>query len=336
MFKHWHPGRWRLLVGWSCVACAATVQSAQKPLDPGHVKPSANAPAGTLPDGDRALKPDPKSAAEYAARGNAEQEQGKRQEAMVDYNRAIELAPTQAGLYTGRAILKGLLADPQGAIADHTKAIELDPNSADSYSDRGMDKLQTGDLAGAASDCDKGVELEPESPEVYRNRGILRQATSHWQEALEDYQRAIERGGDDDGYTQFYSWLERAHGGLREVADRELTDYMRKMWPVMEEKWSGQVAGFLLGKVKEDAFLNAASSSDANKDAGQHCEAFYYAGMVRLLAGDKDAAAEDFRRCLATGKRTFTEYQFAKAELAALQTQNQETPAPARESPFPR
>ena len=319
MFKKWPSRRWLLLVGWCCVIRTASVQSAQKPLDTGRVKPGVGGPAGTMADGDRALKPDPKSAADYAARGDAEQEQGKRQEALTNYDRAIELAPTQAGLYTGRAILEGLLADPQGAIADHTKAIELNPDSADSYSDRGMDKLQVGDFAGAVPDCDKGVELEPGTPEVYRNRGVLRQATGHWQEALEDYQRAIERGGGDDGYTQFYSWLERVRGGLREVADRELTDYMRKMWPVMEEKWSGQVAGFLLGKVKEDAFLSAANASDANKDRGQHCEAFYYAGMVRLLAGDKDAAAEDFRRCLATGKQTFTEYQFAKAELAALE-----------------
>jgi len=40
--------------------------------------------------------------------------------------------------------------------------------------------------------------------------------------------------------------------------------------------------------------------------------------MKKLLSGDKTAAADYFRKCLATELRHFDEYQFAEAELKAL------------------
>jgi hypothetical protein len=40
--------------------------------------------------------------------------------------------------------------------------------------------------------------------------------------------------------------------------------------------------------------------------------------MKKLLAGDKSATADCFKKCLATEQRIVTEYQFAKAELKAL------------------
>ena len=43
--------------------------------------------------------------------------------------------------------------------------------------------------------------------------------------------------------------------------------------------------------------------------------------MKRLLAGDKATAADDFRKCVATDMRTYTEYQFAQAELKTLAPQ---------------
>ena len=58
--------------------------------------------------------------------------------------------------------------------------------------------------------------------------------------------------------------------------------------------------------------------ADAEKQRGRQCEAWYYAGMKRLLDGDKAAAADSFRQCLATGKGTFAEYDFAAAELRAM------------------
>ena len=79
---------------------------------------------------------------------------------------------------------------------------------------------------------------------------------------------------------------------------------------------------FLLYQISESDLLVGATSPDVEKDRAQHCEAWYYAGMKRLLAGDKKTAADCFDKCLGTQENTFDEYMLAKAELKSLGTTN--------------
>jgi hypothetical protein len=65
--------------------------------------------------------------------------------------------------------------------------------------------------------------------------------------------------------------------------------------------------------------IAAAASPDGPKDKGQHCEAWYFAGMKRLLAGDKPGAIEAFHKCLTTGQKDYCEFLLAEAELQALE-----------------
>ena len=46
--------------------------------------------------------------------------------------------------------------------------------------------------------------------------------------------------------------------------------------------------------------------------------AWYYAGLKRLLNGDRAGAAEALRKAVATGEKTTNEYDFAEAELKDL------------------
>ena len=63
---------------------------------------------------------------------------------------------------------------------------------------------------------------------------------------------------------------------------------------------------------------SAAASPDKKKDSEQHCEAWFYAGMEKLLSGDKNTAANYFHKCLATQEKDFIEFQLAQSELKAL------------------
>ena len=47
-------------------------------------------------------------------------------------------------------------------------------------------------------------------------------------------------------------------------------------------------------------------------------EAWYYAGLKRLLNGDKAGAAEAFRKAVAAGEKTTNGNDFAEAELKDL------------------
>jgi lipoprotein NlpI len=78
------------------------------------------------------------------------------------------------------------------------------------------------------------------------------------------------------------------------------------------------VKAYLLGNLSEADFLAAAASPDAKSDRPHHCEAYFYAGMKNLLDGNKPAASEFFKKCVATGQKGVGEYAFAKEELKAL------------------
>jgi lipoprotein NlpI len=82
---------------------------------------------------------------------------------------------------------------------------------------------------------------------------------------------------------------------------------------------ASKIARFLLDQISETEFLAGAVSSDVERDRAQHCEAWYYAGMKRLFAGDKKAAADCFDKCLGTQENTFDEYLLARAELKSLE-----------------
>ena len=99
----------------------------------------------------------------------------------------------------------------------------------------------------------------------------------------------------------------------------ELTAYLDKRGSAAPGDWVSNVAGHLLGKVSEADLFAAAKSADSNQEHGQLCEAWFYAGMKKLLSGNKTAATDYFKKCIATEQRTFTEYEFAEAELKRLE-----------------
>jgi len=78
------------------------------------------------------------------------------------------------------------------------------------------------------------------------------------------------------------------------------------------------VGYFLVGQLKESELFKLAENSDKKRDNNQHCEAYFYAGTKRLIAGDKTTALEYFEKCIATDAKGYTEYQSAAAELHLL------------------
>ena len=82
--------------------------------------------------------------------------------------------------------------------------------------------------------------------------------------------------------------------------------------------WTAQIGRFLLDQISESDFLDGATSPDTEKDRAQHCEAWYYAGMKSLLAGDKKTAGDYFNKCVGTREKNLYEYILAQAELKSV------------------
>ena len=134
--------------------------------------------------------------------------------------------------------------------------------------------------------------------------------------ALADLKRANDRERQD--YARLLIWLIRSRGGETDAANKELTACLDKQWNASPDDWPSNVARYFLGKISEADLFAAAKSSDANNERRRFCEAWFYAGEKKLLVGDKAAAGNYFRKCIATEQRDFAEYILAESELKAL------------------
>ena len=123
---------------------------------------------------------------------------------------------------------------------------------------------------------------------------------------------------NDKDYPHLYIWLLSARLGETDEASKELSAYMDKRLNAAPGDWVSKVAGYLIGTVTEADLFSAAASPDTAKAQGQYCEGWYYAGMKKLLSGDKKTATDYFQKCLATDMKGFIEYQLSWSELKAL------------------
>jgi lipoprotein NlpI len=125
-----------------------------------------------------------------------------------------------------------------------------------------------------------------------------------------------------DEYSSFGVWLSSSRLGETESATRELKEYLANRQISNSDDWPSQIGRFLTDQITSQELLTAAQSADTKKDKEQHCEAYFYIGSKRLIAGDKAGAAASFEKCVATGVHGFSEYQTAKVELRLLENAN--------------
>lgn len=164
------------------------------------------------------------------------------------------------------------------------------------------------------ADYTKAIEVNPKYAQAYHSRGRLRYDQRTWTEALVDFTKAAELDAARD-YAQFRLWLLRARLGETESANQKLQSYLATRKPLKAPDWELTVGRHLAGQLAEPELLAAAKNADPEKEAGQLCEAYFYAGSKRLLAGDKATAADYFQKAIATDQKSYEEYRTAAAEL---------------------
>ena len=198
-------------------------------------------------------------------------------------------------------LLKALLV---AASLSDVRSAAIAQSSAVDYFNRGVAEKAKGNLEGAIADYTRAIELDPKYAAAYFHRGIAKQAKDDLKGAIGDINGAIE-SNDQDFYPRLFLWLMRSRLGQSDPANKELAAFLYKRRDATPEEWTSKVAGHLLGNVSEADLFAAAKSSDAKKQRGLFCEAWFFAGMKKLLGGDKATAADYFRKCIATGQTNF-------------------------------
>jgi len=282
---------------------------------------------GAIAAYDQLIALDPKDWYSYACRAMAKGSKGDWDGAIADYDQDILIEPTDFNAFHNRGQLKQKKGDLQGALADFNQAIALGMHDGYVYRERAGIKKVLGDWDGALADYDQVITLDPKNgdafvnlDEAYFNRGNIKLAKRDLPEAIADYNQAIRLHAEDTQSAYFSIWVAQQLQGKKAEADSQLSSEMAKSagftW-----YWPSKISAFLLDQMSESDFMNGATSSDAKTDGIQHCQAWYYAGIKHLLAGDKSTAADDFRKCLVTNQKDESSYFFAEAELKAIEKQ---------------
>jgi tetratricopeptide (TPR) repeat protein len=277
-----------------------------------------------IADLNHAIQLSPKFARAFNDRGSIKATIKEIDGAIADFDHAIQLNPQFIQAYMNLGSVEADSGDLNAAIANFNQVVQLDPDSVEAFESLGSAKARKDDLQGAIADYDQAIRLDPKNFAAFQKRALTRQLKGDFEGALSDLIHCDELAppGESRDYAHLDSWLVRLRQGQSAEANRELAAYFSSRRNTTATDWVSKIARFLLDQISDTEFLADAASTDVEKDRASHCEAWYYAGMKRLLEGDKKTAADCFRKCLATQETTFDEYMLARAELKSLETTN--------------
>jgi tetratricopeptide (TPR) repeat protein len=305
-----------------------------------------------IEDCGKAIELAPRNGRAYYIRGEARR--GKREEAaaLKDFDKTLELEPKHPRALQARGGTKEALRDFDGALEDYTRLVELDPDDPVAFVLRAGTKMRLGIYEGALEDLDAALFAEdpddpdrglhvararallalgrkeaaetelakaaepPEDADAIEDRGRYYFDTGRPKEAAADLSKAIRMDPTGHDYARLFLFLARSKLGESAPAADELKTYVGGR--EKKDDWYSTVAGFLCGRLTEADLFAAAKSGSPQIAIEQGCEASWYAGSVRLLAGDAAGAKALFERCVKTDVRTFIEYESAKAALGAM------------------
>ena len=229
----------------------------------------------------------------------------------------ISSRPANADAHNIHGVSLAALGRREDGIAALKRAIKLNGNAASYHANLGEILRQAGRLDEAAEAIERAIELDPNNAWAYAVRGNAHYLQEEWTDALADFRCACELKRKED-YSHLFIWLVQTRLGETQAANKELIAYLAGSEDAPPGAWVSTVAGHLLGDVSETDLFAAAKSPNSKKERGQLREAWFYAGMKKLLSGDKVAGMEHLRKCLATQETTFSEYEYAEAELKRL------------------
>jgi TolB protein len=264
----------------------------------------------------------------YRGRASAKFRKHDYDGAIEDYTAALRTGESAAG-YKQRGDAKRNKGDNDGAIQDYTAALGVDPKYAEAYSNRASVKVGQRDYDGAIQDYTAALGINPKSAHCHQMRAWVCYRRGMWSEVVADLQRACELDSSWQDYPRAFIWLARARASPEE-ATRELKGYLQTRKRSDTEEWPLKVVSFLAGDTTEEDLLAATKTKDEKTTRERKCEAYFYAGVRRLLADDLATARDYLRRCLATGCEDFIEYGAAEGELERLRARSRRQTEPTR------
>ncbi|MCX7348242.1 MAG: tetratricopeptide repeat protein [Alphaproteobacteria bacterium] len=111
----------------------------------------------------------------YFNRGNAFDDNGDHDGAIIDYTESIKLKPDYMLNYMNRGLSYLSKQDYDNALADFTQAVKVEPDSGKAYYNQGRALEAKGDLANALASYQKASELAPNNKTVQKKIAEIKQ-----------------------------------------------------------------------------------------------------------------------------------------------------------------
>ncbi|HEV2318701.1 MAG TPA: tetratricopeptide repeat protein, partial [Verrucomicrobiae bacterium] len=256
----------------------------------------------------------------YSLRANVNCRLKDRAGAMADANSRIGLNEADYSGYLTRATVELMWNEFSAASNDLRTAVGINPTNSEIYLYYGMLEQKTGKYNDALADYNRRLVYEKEGlerfhlAEIYEAIGYVHAEMGQWQLALDAFRKEMQFDSPPPD-SRFEVFLIECRLGQTQQAKKELSAYILSIPPAKARDWAATKARYLAGILNEANFL-AQAKSTAKRPTDipmQTGEAWYYAGMEHLLAGDKNGASERFKNCLKAGDDNSDEYMVARS-----------------------
>lgn len=269
----------------------------------------------------------------FLARGLAYDRKDDYENAISDFNQAIRLKPDFAVAFYSRGLTYHSKVDNNRAIADFDRTVRLDPDFVEAFSARGNSYRRTGEYGQAIADYDHAVRLDPNAVEAFLDRGLTRFYQGNVDAALRGIRKSVALVPGLP-YPPIWAAIARgwqARGGFKGLAKNRddpaiaekahaaaKAEIKNLMHGPSTANWPGPVQALFAGKKTPEELFELAESGTEKRRREKTCEATYFVGQFRLLAGQIEEAMTLFERASRTCPKNFIEYTAAGVETARI------------------
>jgi len=262
-------------------------------------------------------------AATRLLRGQAYRRVDQYDAAIADFGAVGRQDPDNREVYRASGLLALEMGRFDRAEADLAEQVRRAPSDATAWRNLGWARWGLGRYEDAIEPFTQAIDADPYNFHGYLGRGVTRLFMGQTEAALPDLERSTVSDQQRTDYGHFFLSLARMRAGQVDQARaslRAMEDQAdpRRMTGNTTALWRNAVRSFLLGDLNEVELLEYLNETGSVPDPNIAVEGYYYIGMMRLLAGDRDGAIEFFRHSIATEVYNYYEYHGAVAELRAL------------------
>ncbi len=261
---------------------------------------------------DETVKSFPNMALVYNNRGMFQQGQGRFGEAVIDFTKALELDPQFLVALTNRGFTLMNMGQFEEAENDFSESLKINAAQPMVISLRAGSKLSRGDLDGAIKDYNDVLKWDTKNAVGHAELGFALFFASKMPEALAAFDKAYEL---DPNLRFMIPWryLTMLHLNQKAQADTKLAADIAI--PAPKRQWGDALLVYLADKQTEADLRKAINTTDARAADPQTCEAEFFIGQRKLLAGQKDVAKTHFEAAMKSKSTQLSAYRGAKWAL---------------------